>query len=177
MVVVGAGIYLHVLLRHRLLPQPGGFEGFFHCLEHRQPHDLAFAEDPNMSGVGHRFDSASPADSNQSNRSDDLVSCVDEVLRLHPPGSPLLANEPHELPDSFMTAKDKGVKGPPRQVINDFRVEHAVVHLATAVEVLVAPPHHLHVLLRHRPPSIPRRGYRVTATPIYAEADGTSHRR
>src|SRR5918992_3245864 len=139
-----------------LHPQPRGFEGFFHCLEHSQPHDLAFAEGPNVSGVGHRFDSALPADPNQTNRSDDLISRVDEVLGLHPPGCPLLPDEPKELPDSFMTAKDKGVKGPPRQVINDFRVEDAVVHLATTVEVLVATPHYLHVLPRHRPPSISR---------------------
>ena len=112
-----------------LLPQADGFEGFFHCLEDRQAHDLAFAEGPNVSGVGHRFDSALPADPNETNRSDDLVSCIDEVLGLHPPGSPLLPNEPHEVPDSFMTAKDKGVKGSPRQVIDDFRVEDAVVHL------------------------------------------------
>src|SRR5215207_3404901 len=130
-------------------------EGFVHCLEPGQPHDLAFAEGPHVSGVGHCFDSALPADPNQTNRSDDVVSRVDEVLRLHPPGCPLLPSEPHELPDSFVTAKDKGVKGPPRQVINDFRVEDAVVDLATTVEVLVATPHCLHVLLRHRPPSIP----------------------
>ncbi len=42
-----------------------------------------------------------------------------------------------------MTAKDKGVEGPPRQVINDFRVEDAVVDLANTVEVLVAMPHYL----------------------------------
>jgi hypothetical protein len=143
----------------KLLPRssvgaPHGSEGFFHCLEHRQPHDLAFAEGPHVSSVGHRFDSALPADPNQTNRRDDLVSRLDEVLGLHPPKCPLLPNQPHELPDSFMTAKDKAVKGPPRQVINDFRVEHAVVHLATTVEVLVATPHYLHVLLRHRPPSI-----------------------
>jgi hypothetical protein len=129
----------------RLPRQPGGFEGFFHCLEHRQPHDLAFAEGPNVSGVGRRFDSALPADPNQTNRSDDLVSRVDEVLRLHPPGCPLLPNEPQELPDSFMTAKDEVVKGPPREVINDFRVEDAEVDLATTVEVLVAAPHQLDV--------------------------------
>jgi hypothetical protein len=98
-----------------------------------------------MSGVGHRFDSALPADANQTNRSDDLVSRVEEVLGLHPSGCPLLPDEPQELPDSLVTAKDKGVKGPPRQVIHDFRVEDAVVHLATSVEVLVATPHYLHI--------------------------------
>src|SRR3954447_1100150 len=119
----------------RLLPQCHGFEGLFHGLEDRQPHDLAFAEGPNVSGVGHRFDSALPADPNKTNRNDDLVSRVDEIVGLHPPRCPLLPNELQELPDSFMTAKDEGVKGPPGQVINDVRVEDAVVHLATTVEV------------------------------------------
>jgi hypothetical protein len=110
-----------------------------------------------VSGVGHCFDSALPADPNQTNRSDDLVSRVDEVLGLHPPGCPLLPNEPHELPDSFMTAKDKGVKGPPRQVIHDFRVEDAVVDLATTVEVLVARRTICTFSCDMAPPSIPRR--------------------
>ena len=55
-----------------------------------------------------------------------------------------------------MTAKDKGVKRPPRQVINDFRVEDAVVELATTVEVLVATPHYLHVLLPTWPRPVSR---------------------
>jgi 2-hydroxychromene-2-carboxylate isomerase len=149
-----------------LLPQTDGCEGFLHCLEHRQPHDLAFAEGPNVSGVGHRFDAALSTDPNQTNGSDDLVSRVDEVLGLHPPGRPLLPNEPHELPDSAMPTKDKRVKGPPRQVINDFRVEETVIHLATTVEVLVATPHHLHVLLRNtRSPRRLRHGFQRNAVP------------
>jgi hypothetical protein len=36
------------------------------------------------------------------------------------------------------------------------------------------PPHDLDVLFRHRPPSIPLRGYRVTAAPICREVDGIS---
>lgn len=44
--------------RHSLLPQLYGFEGFFQCLEDRQPHDLAFAEGPNEPSAIRTYDTA-----------------------------------------------------------------------------------------------------------------------
>ena len=39
---------LHVLLRHRLLRKPGGFEGFLQASKPREPADLAVSEGPHV---------------------------------------------------------------------------------------------------------------------------------
>jgi hypothetical protein len=79
---------LDVLLRHRLLPQPHGFEGFFPRREPGDPDDLAFADCPDARVVSPlNLDPARPprarvftTETTQSPASDQLLQVVLHAL-------------------------------------------------------------------------------------------------
>src|SRR5215207_821726 len=92
---------LDVFLRHRLLRQPGGFEGAGAMAEEVNPAHLSISDRAELKGVGFDRDatlptSAAKADGNQ----DPIIRRLDELKRLHSQVDPLaskLVQEPNDL--------------------------------------------------------------------------------
>jgi hypothetical protein len=71
--------HLDGLLRHRLLPQPGGFEGVLELLIETGPHDRAVADRPDPDAASLDLDSiATPRHVRKRHRH--VLSCVDQLV-------------------------------------------------------------------------------------------------
>src|SRR6185295_10512350 len=141
---------LHVLLRHRLLRQRGGFEGFLKLLVEADPHDQPVADRAQPDAASLHFDSV-PAPQAVRERHHHMLPGIDELVGLIPSGLPVLSEllgQPPELGEVVGTPVDADR---PRQVELEIwrKVFERNVKVAT-VERLIASTHDLHVLLRHR---------------------------
>src|SRR5215211_9431906 len=142
---------LDVLLRHRLLPRPGGFERFLPLLIHANAGDGAIAQCPdqsdpsrclvpvanaNVSGLGNHY----------------LLPGFDELVRLDPnrlPDTDELVQDLAHLIEQVYTVNwtDR-----PREV--EFKVRSRIAKRGvnvSPVEGIDGGPNHLDVLLRHLP--------------------------
>src|SRR5215208_6622399 len=105
------------------------------------------------------LDPAGPADRAGMQECDDAVAGVEELIELVSEGRPLLGERSQVLPDAGVTANLLASERGQVRMPLDLRVtlrDHGLY--VSAVASVVQPPSRFHVLLRHRPPSIPRRG-------------------
>src|SRR5215207_11516545 len=75
---------LHVLLRHRLLPQPGGLEGLVWLVEPLEADCLPVAEGPDGAVPALDLNAACAPLSTHCRYHDDAVAGIDEPLDVHP---------------------------------------------------------------------------------------------
>ena len=94
---VGPPHDLNVLLRHRLLAQPGGFEGFGHVRVHLHPDRLSVPERPHLSEAHVDGDSRGLRTPPLVDDDDDALPGVDEVLGLKLPTFPRIRPLGEEL--------------------------------------------------------------------------------
>src|SRR5829696_6768261 len=146
----------HVLLRHRLLPQPHGFEGLVSGLVDGHPRDLSVADLGDPSRPGPNRKPARPSRVNDSDWNDNAVASVDEVIRLRPYVAPSLGQHREVVPNPLVPAVAAPAQGAPRRV--DYSIwsrpgDHAF-DIASR-DRREQPFDDLHAFLRHRPPSIP----------------------
>src|SRR5512132_3981937 len=146
---------LHVLLRHRLLRQPGGFEGLGAIREDRPGGDLAGAKLPHMEAGLPDFATRRLHSTTISHGGKDTLPLpIAQFLDLDPPLGkcvPVLAPCRIELIDASVDAEARK----PRRIECRVRCETLSMRLSEPVEMVILDPDGLHVLLRHRPPSIP----------------------
>src|SRR5215208_2750054 len=159
---------LHVLLRHRLLPQPHGFEGLVSGLVDGHPRDLSVANLGDPSRPGPNRNPARPSRVDDPDWNNNAVASVDEVLSLRPYVAPSVGQHREIVPNPLVPAVGAPAQGAPRRV--DYAIDIA------SRDRREQPFDDLHALLRHRPPSIPRRPCGVIAAPIYTEVARLSRR-
>jgi hypothetical protein len=152
------GGQLHVLLRHRLLAQPDGFEGFGTVAVAAMASDLPVTQCDDGERRDPHFYTAVSASADLHAADYNVIAVVEVLLGFkseripcrEPLGKPrldLVAATVNLLPD----------RDPGRNLPFDFRVKRLKRDLIVAsIEGLVVPPHDLHALLRHRPRSISR---------------------
>src|SRR5215210_139588 len=153
---------LHVLPRHRLLPQPHGFERFFRGREHLHALDESLGE--GADGAEAQLDpgvSAPEAPPLANDRDHAVVACIHQVfdvevpfvVRLCPP-----SKEPHvPVAAPVLVLIRPALEGPhvPHEVRRGESPDRGGA--MSGLELAKLGGHHLHVLARHRPPSIPPR--------------------
>src|SRR5262245_9465087 len=152
---------LDVLLRHRLLRQPVGFEGFGAFVEDLHPDVCAFPKRIHDPPAALHRDLTTGRTSPLEDFVDDLVARIDEVggfdrmpnEGLDPRREPLL----RRLPAVDTCVWDVGA-GHEHEVVSDVVQPAAEISLGCPVENR---SHCLDVLLRHRPRSISLYGRRV----------------
>ncbi|HEX6585086.1 MAG TPA: hypothetical protein VF056_15905 [Thermoleophilaceae bacterium] len=152
---------IHVLLGHRLFAQPGGFEGVLDTQVLPPPHNLSVADgaDHGVTQVGlggaelrpplqalNRKHAVIPDVPQFLHHDAEVVEGVDPVLNV-----PTHGDRPVHLADVIECALGR----PP--------IDVGVPELGHRIQASVGkrvehPAHYLQVLLRHRPPSIPRGG-------------------
>src|SRR3954447_10317121 len=147
---------LHVLLRHRLLPQPHGFEGFGAVVEDLGATDLSVLDVPDARGPHGGLDAlcASGCDEEEGQNAPLYGSYLLDLQPARVREAPQLAKVvayalvPGDRPLTPLKCQGEGHEF-------DLRRGHFQVRLdIAAIERRECPPHHLYVLLRHRPPSI-----------------------
>src|SRR4030095_3468330 len=74
---------LHVLLRHRLLREAGGFEGFVWLSVRLEMDDLSVSERPYVGDVSFALNSGKPRRSSNSVDGDEAVTRADDSLQLN----------------------------------------------------------------------------------------------
>src|SRR5829696_1366616 len=155
---------LHVLLRHRLLRQPDGFEGVRGIEVGPRSNDAAsfqLVDDGELQLHRHPASLAGRPLPQQADNA--IIARVDQLLYLQRPTVEVLGPHAHELDEPITTAIARGRPGDlgrryPLGVLTDCsRIETGtkLAALHPRQERFEQPPRHLHVLLRHRPPSIP----------------------
>jgi hypothetical protein len=148
---------LDVLLRHRPLLKPGGFEGFLLGWEHRQVCDL-----PPVNVIGKRvgglnFNPASLAPPVLHGEDKDPAPQVTHLSDLLAPFIPGAHPSGDDRVQLLVPQTSAAVRSGPGCIDDHVRVKvgQRTVGVST-VEGVVHPLHNLDVLLRHRPLSIPR---------------------
>src|SRR5215213_6806062 len=105
------------------------------------------------------LDAAGPAHRAGMEECDDAVARVEELLGLMSELCPLLGERSQVMPDAGVTPNRSASKRGQVRMPLDLRVtlpNHGLY--VSAVASAVQPPSGFHVLLRHRPPSIPPKG-------------------
>jgi hypothetical protein len=147
------------LLRHRLLPQPGGFEGFFGVEVAADPNRLAVLEVDHGGKRGCDLGSALPTTRDPASGRDDSIAEIPDVRELHPELTESLVQVTQHPADAGVSSvhrritphrpQDGGLPLHVRVELSQQRVDVAVVvRIREAFKAL-------DVLPRHRPPSIP----------------------
>jgi hypothetical protein len=143
----------------RLLPQPGGFEGFVSGREPDHLHDLALAERPDPGRAVLKLDPAYPPASTDAENRDDLFPSVDQLVAAEVHLLPTGVQVQHPTPDAghaVVTATSH--EGPP-YIAGDVELDIWMPERADRgirpLKGVEHPPDNLDVLLRHRPLSIP----------------------
>ena len=156
--VVGSANDLHVLLRHRLLLKPGGFESLILRAKGAIPDDQTVTEfvDEADRDIDRSVADLTPAP-HRDYGDHDVLARVDELQRLpgqlRPSFRPLLVPETYPLPSLAGGTVGRFGDG------FDDTVLGVVPSRAIEASLYKRPPgvaHDLHVLLRHRPRSIAR---------------------
>src|SRR4051812_11560454 len=141
-----------------LLPQPDGFQGLFTGPVLVATRDLSVADCYDVSDDLICFDTAEPGASAESfNHDHRIPTGVDQFHRLHP--IPVEHVDPvlEPCPEGILAMDRTGLVGstldcPVDDIVGEML--HVPIKPSTG-KCLVGPAHDLHVLLRHRPPSIP----------------------
>src|SRR6476469_4817349 len=143
---------LHVLLRHRLVLQPHGFEGLGWVFEHFHPLLPAVADRPNL-GEGHIAGYASHLRSAAlADERDDPFARIMQRLNFDLPVLPGVVPVLDEAPRRLDALVDLLVNyaAELRHVPNEVRRDDLCGEVARGLEVLVTAMNDLHVLLGHR---------------------------
>jgi hypothetical protein len=147
-----------VALPDRLLPQPHGFEGLCSISEARDSYHFPVAERGHLEDGGPGVGSACSPHTLELNLDHDAVSPVRDDL--HELDSEIGEVPEHLPPHRFYPlASSVGVLLKRGQIGNPLGVRVESPHGGsefTPIEVVERSPRNLDVLLRHRPPSIPR---------------------
>src|SRR6476646_3180531 len=141
---------LHVLLRHRLLPQPGGFEGVGVSCELADATDAPGAEVVERPDLGSLdLDAGRPPCSGVPNSANHLFSDRARV-DFHPRIGPTVEITLYMAAKTLTAQVHTAIGKFGRVVVLEGRGEvgHCALRV-TPVVSLVPPPQHLHVLLRH----------------------------
>src|SRR5215204_7062782 len=147
-----------VLLRHRLLPQPHGFEGLLRTVVYLPPPDFPVTHARDLGeGVRTNLGSAGYALATDACHDDDIVPGVDQLFHLQTEALEVVGPCRPEGADSVAAEVTVliryDVRGSPFDVLVHVLERRIPV---AGVERFDTPPHQVDVLLRHRPPSIPR---------------------
>src|SRR2546423_522410 len=154
---------IDVLLRHRLLRQPGGFEGFLPVEVVVDPDDLSVAHGADLRELKLRHRPATRAPTVLAGHGDHPIPSLDHFSELDLPLLKRERLEPivlEESLDRFVAAigtesGDAAWGGIPNDLWGPDAFADAGVH-SPPVEGLECSADHLHVLFRHRPRSISR---------------------
>src|SRR5918994_7777204 len=160
-ILVGKGLKgsthnLHLLLRHRLLPQPGGFEGLLTYREEFASERLAVAHRPQMSGSVLHHRATAPWSGAPSKEHNDLVATFEELFWLD---DHFLERLKHLVVEPLVFLGAAICTGE-RVTVGHLQFEVGMhpakdpIPVSTA-DRLVSGAKRLKVCLRHRPPSIP----------------------
>src|SRR5215217_1909199 len=146
----GSTHQLHVLLRHRLLPQPGGFQGFA-CVGQHISNDLAASQREDAPGERIYSRAAGLATSLNVSHRDDLIARIDDPVEPNLEG---LKGVREAGPSTERLHPDAVVVGfrKPRSAENRLALVVEDVPSPAPVPVLPVfdePPHYLDVLPRH----------------------------
>ena len=139
-----------------LLGQPQGFEGVLPRLVHDHPLDCSVADCPHIDATSSHLDSATPLHVLGTGDYYEITG-FDEFVGLQPSGFPGLAELRHD-PSKLIKAEYAAVR-PDRPRHVDLGARSRVFERGIpvlAVERVVPGLDDLHVLLRHRPRSIPQ---------------------
>src|SRR5262245_53011423 len=142
----------HVLLRHRLLRQPGGFEGLGLFGEAIDSHDEAVSKGVESRKLALDLDSFPTPKAPEIDGENPAILSLDPLQRLRGRGLPAPDSDPDELFPSLMAEKfqvvirtlDTGIDFDGRVQVPQGAIE------VTIVKGLGEGPQDLHVLLRHR---------------------------
>src|SRR6185437_11459456 len=150
----------HALLRHRLLREPHGFEGFKRLVEPREPNDLAVTNVEHVATLDIDLDTAADAACDRPRPHRHPVACLVKLERLEPTGWVDVADVLGSDREPLVAPARPGLDGIRRVDVLDVWVHHCG-HYAEAILVpgVIESLHQLHVL-RHRPTRVPRRGVR-----------------
>jgi len=146
--------------RAGLLPQPGGFEGCGPIGESQPADEAAVPHGIHAQRVPTRLHTTVFATAAQGEGGEHLISGVDQLVELDTRVvelGPESLNDPPERLRAALNARKVWDEGPGRQKLEfgwSVRELYRALNVAS-VEGLEYSPDHLHVLLRHRPPSIP----------------------
>jgi hypothetical protein len=141
-----------------LLRKPHGFEGLGPVVVDRSPYELSVAHGPYGGWSRLDFDPTSLAARAYLDMHENaILPDPDEVPRLHVHVFPRRQKVLEHPPNGFATVIDSGVGADrSREVVFEIRMDMLEGSVqAIAVECLKGSTHDLHVLLRHRPRSIP----------------------
>src|SRR5215210_837869 len=153
--VVAGPDRLYVVARHRLLPQPHGFEGFAQIVVDRPASDLAALDLVEHCEAVLPLDPASLADTALGTDHQHAVAQVPSLLDLLTPSIPGPEPLDEDRGQLLVAMADSAVHAVAR-VHHYLRIEVAQRGGGVAAaKSLVDPLHKLHVLPRHRPASIP----------------------
>ena len=156
-----------------LLPQPHGFESLLFGQEGLRPDGLLALESDEDADALVDWDAAAGPAPRDVRQHEHVLAEVNDLLSLEAVVLPGLDGVRPQLPHLLGAPVDPvGVKRLQLELCckanSQQRLHSLGVFPGPGLADFTKP---LHVLLRHRPPSIPLRGYRVTAAPIYAEVD------
>jgi hypothetical protein len=152
--------YFDVLLRHRLLPQPGGFEGLSLIHVALNADHVSIVHLKEDCRIGLELDPASPSTPELALQHDHTVTRINELFRLEPAFIPSLeVLFLKRVPDFLKTTRDGAL---PEAADGAMQLHVRTNHRSWQVPLSpdhgrVDHPHDLDVLLRHRPRSIAAR--------------------
>src|SRR6266849_9926282 len=150
----------------RLSGEPGGLESLVPCLVHLDPRHLAVAHGRDVNDRELDVEARMPGPAPEANRHDQLVSGIDELLRLDPHPGERLHLRDHELQQPGVPMNLAALRQEPGRLQDHIRVVMLLDEgleirdlplLIREVEGFVAAPRELEVLLRH--PRGVSRGY------------------
>src|SRR5262245_13256556 len=148
---------LHVLLRHRLLREACGFEGFASVPEEHHPYRSASVEGDDLVEHILRLGAARLSGTSEAYAGEQPVAVVDYLFRFVAQLAEYIAEHPPERLDALITSVDLAIRR------NAGRVEyHLGVHRrkrgvpVTVVVRRLGPPEGFNGFVRHRPRSIPQ---------------------
>ena len=136
------------------LAQPGGFEGPIAVAVSLASHDNAVTHRPQVADANVELCAAGGATSRDANEGEDFVVCLPEPLGFR--AEPMEHVSPvREEPNDVLTTPDRSLSTRLSGIHSASGWASSVKGFQVAgVHRRVKPPHDLHVLLRHRPPSI-----------------------
>ena len=145
-----------------LVRQPDGFEGLFRTVKPPEQRELVATESQDVPEVLIQLDSTPPSTTAHTEVNDDVCPCLDHPHDIDVGVVPNLKDRTEGGPCRSLPASDAGLNRIRRVVELERRVEHLdhgfnVLLDERVVERPDAPFHHpIHVLLKHRPRSIPQ---------------------
>ena len=142
-----------------LVRQPHGLEGLIARWEQHNSGDLPVADSPQHRAGGLDLNATHSPTTPPAYYRDHVLARLDQFFEVKVAFHPRLVPGAEPRPDPLVTAVEacgQPLACEPSGIPLNFRVVQRMNGLSVAAcDGLVNPPHHLQVLLRHRPPSIP----------------------